>query len=54
MPKSWGCTEVCGIYGIAGFGGRGGSRIGERSLPALLAAMGRRWSTADRMTMESG
>ena len=40
MPKSWGCTEVCGIYGIAGFGGRGGSRIGERSLPALLAAMG--------------
>jgi asparagine synthase (glutamine-hydrolysing) len=31
---------VCGIYGIAGFSGGGGSRIGERSLPALLAAMG--------------
>src|SRR5439155_19270914 len=39
-PKSWGRTEVCGIYGIAGFGGSGGSRLDERSLPALLAAMG--------------
>src|SRR2546425_12381184 len=39
-PKSWGRTEVCGIYGIAGFGGSGGSRLDERSLPTLLAAMG--------------
>ncbi len=31
---------MCGIYGIAGFGGSGGSRLDERSLPALLAAMG--------------
>src|SRR2546425_12744433 len=39
-PKSWGRTEVCGIYGIAGFGGSGGARLCERGGPALLGGGG--------------
>src|SRR2546428_10695556 len=39
-PKSWGRTEVCGIYGIAGFGGSGGGRLVVRGLPPPPGGVG--------------